>query len=371
MKSIFNNNILKINSTNMQFKNLKINCNDSGTTARLMCGYLSGLNINCNIQGSDSLSKRPMSRIVDPLKSFGIDIDCKDGLLPIQMNKRDNGINSTFNYKLKLPSAQIKSALIFHALSIEGSSIIEGGIKTRDHLEILLSYLNYPIKINNNKITIKGNYKISNNLNIKLPGDISSASFLIAGAVLLKDSRLIIRNIGINQYRMGFINKLIEMGAKIKLINKHIEYGELVADIKVKYSNNLKGVTITDSEVPSIIDEIPILCVVAAFAKGNTNIKGIKELKYKESNRIEAIIENFRNMNGEIKCNENNLLIKPKNKMYNTSIKSFGDHRIFMSFYIANLVLGAFYSDTLPDTCYAKSFTKFIDLMKEIVHEKI
>ena len=371
MEYKLNDDFLEVDSNNMNFKELTINCNESGTTARLMCGYLSGLNINCIIKGSNSLSKRPMSRIVEPLKSFGVDIKSTNGKLPIKINKTKNN-RLAFIYNLKIPSAQVKSALIFYALSLNGVSSIKGEIRTRDHLELLLSYLKYPIKVNNNKkITIKGNHQLLDNFHIKLPGDISSASFLIAAALLLDKSKLIIRNIGVNPYRMGFINKLIGMGAKIKLINKRRKYGELVADIKVAYSDELQGTVINSNEVPSMIDEIPIFCVVAAFAKGNTKIKGINELKYKESNRIKAIVENFTAMNGDIEYNKNYLLIKPKNKMYNTSIKSFNDHRIFMSFYIANLVLDRFYSDSLSDKCYNKSFSNFIDLMKEIVHEKI
>ena len=355
-------------SSNMNFKKLDINCNDSGTTARLMCGYLAGLNIDCTIKGSDSLSKRPMKRIVGPLKNFGVNISCHNETLPIEIRK-NNAINSPFNYILKLPSAQIKSALILYALSIKGISIIKGEIKTRDHLERLLLYLKYPIKIDNNKIMVTGGCKICNKLNIRLPGDISSASFLIAATILLKDSKLIIRNIGLNQHRMGFINTLIKMGASIQLVNNRYEYGELVGDIKVKYSNKLQGVTIKSSKVPCMIDEIPILCVVAAFSNGETNIKGVNELKHKESNRIKAIIQNFKKMNGKVEYKNNILSIKPEKKMYNTSIESFGDHRIFMSFYIANLALGVFYSDSLSDKCYDKSFKNFIDIMKGTVCE--
>ena len=370
LKYILKDGIIKIDSSNMSFKDLVINCNDSGTTARLMCGYLSSLNISCTIKGSKSLSDRPMSRIVDPLKSFGVHINSSRGKLPIIIQKTQKS-QLAFRCNLNIPSAQVKSALIFYALSSNGISSIEGKIHTRDHLERLLLHLKYPIKINGNKIMVTGNYKLCNSLNIKIPGDISSASFLIAATILLKNSKLIIRNIGVNPYRMGFINKLIEMGANIQLINRRSEYGELIADIKVEYSNNLQGVVVSDNEVPSMIDEIPIFCVIAAFAKGDTKIEGINELKYKESNRIKGIIKNFRAMNGNIEHHKNILLIKPKNKMHNTSIISFDDHRIFMSFYIANLVLNRFYSDSLSDQCYNKSFPNFIDIMKGIVCEKI
>ncbi len=364
-----NDDSIDIDSCNISFKDSEIDCNESGTTARLMCGYLSGLNINCIIKGSESLSKRPMSRIVNPLREFGVDIDCNNGMLPIRI-KKTNKIKTQFNYRLDLPSAQIKSAIIFYALSIDAESSIEGKIQTRDHLELLLSYLKYPIKMNNKQILIKGNHKISNNLNINLPGDISSASFLIAAAILLKDSNLIIRNICVNPHRMGFVKQLIKMGAKIRLINKRQHYGELIADIKVEHSMNLVGVVVEETDVPSMIDEIPIFCVVAAFSIGRTEIKGIKELKHKESDRITAIIKNFSEMGTDIKHTNNNLLISPKKKMYNTSINSFNDHRIFMSFYIANLVLGQFYSDKLEDNCYRKSFINFIEVMQKVVCEK-
>ena len=364
------NDVLKVDSSNMSFKDLDIYCNDSGSTARLMCGYLAGLGVDCNIRGSESLSKRPMDRIVEPLKKFGVNINCDNGFLPIKIRKSKK-VNSKFDYTLKLPSAQIKSALIFYALSLNGVSTIRGEIGTRDHLERLLLHLKYPIAISENKIAVTGNYSLSNSLNINLPGDISSASFLIAATILLKGSKLTIRNISVNSHRMGFVNKLIEMRADVKLVNRRREYGELVADIKVQYSDKLQGVLVNSDEVPSMIDEIPIFCVVAAFANGDTKIEGIQELRYKESNRIEAIISNFQNMNGHIECIDNILLIKPKKKMYSTSIKSFKDHRIFMSFYIANLALGNFYSDSLSDRCYAKSFKNFIDVMKGIVFEEV
>ncbi len=366
----FKGNKLCINSRYINFQDLSINCNNSGTTARLFCGYLSGLNINCNIFGENSLSKRPMSRIVEPLKSFGVSISSTKGMLPINIQQTKQ-MRAAFNYKLKIASAQVKSALILYALSIEGTSIIEESIKTRDHLELLLLYLGYPIEINGNKILVTGKRKILHNLDIGLPGDISSASFLIATAILLKDSNLIIRDIAINQYRMGFVDSLIEMGAKIDLTNKCIKYGEMVADIRIQYSSKLKGITIDSDKIPSMIDEIPIFCVVAAFADSPSVIRGVGELKFKESNRIKAIIDNFKNMNGDISYNDGNLLIKPKNKMYNTTILSFDDHRIFMSFYIANLALGKFYSDNLNDKAYVKSFQEFIDIMKDNIHENI
>ena len=364
------NDRLSINSNNMEFKDLTINCNDSGTTARLMCGLIAGLNINCKIYGSKSLSKRPMSRIIDPLTDFGVTIKSNKGLLPIEI-KKNNTKKIGFDYNLKIASAQVKSALMLYALNINKDCTIKGKIHTRDHLENLLKFSKYPISIEKNTIRLNKGKLVESNWSIGIPGDISSASFLIAATVLLKKSDLIIKQIGINKYRMGFINKLIEMGANIDVDSYLNPQGEEEGTIYVKHSKSLKGITVNPEEVPSMIDEIPIFCVVAAFAKTKTIIKGVNELKFKESDRIKSIIENFKSMGGLIDINNDNLVITPTNNLYNTNIKSFSDHRIFMSFYIANLALGTFYSDTLSEQCYDKSFKNFIDIMKEIVHENV
>ena len=200
-----------------------------------------------------------------------------------------------------------------------------------------------------------------------MPGDISSAAFVIAAAVLLEKSSIIIKNTGINTHRLGFIQKLIEMGANIVLYNRRIRYGEPVADIKAEYSANLKGVRVNKSFVSSMIDEIPIFCIIACYARGESIIEGVQELEFKESNRISAIIENIRLMGGNIAFNNNTLLITPKNKLHYTNIKSYDDHRIFMSFYIANLVAGASINNQKIDLCYKKSFPEFIDLIRRIV----
>jgi 3-phosphoshikimate 1-carboxyvinyltransferase len=311
-----------------------------------------------------------MSRIVDPLSDFGVNIKSNNGLLPIEIKKTDKK-KLGFDYNLKIASAQVKSALMLYAFNIKKDCTIRGKIHTRDHLERLFNFFKYPISIEKNKIQLSKGQLLETNWSIEIPGDISSASFLIAGAVLLKNSDLIIKKVGMNKYRMGFINKLIKMGANIKVASYLTPEGEQEGNLHVWYSKSLKGITINSEEVSSMIDEIPILCVVAAFAQTKTIIKGVNELKFKESDRIKSIIENFKSMGGLIEINNNNLVITPTNNLYSTNIKSYGDHRIFMSFYIANLVLGTFYSDTLSEKCYDKSFKNFINIVKEIVHENL
>ena len=365
LKYSITNKVIKIDSTNFSFNEEKINCNDSGTSARLFCGYLAGANVKAQIFGSKSLSIRPMDRVVEPLNSFGANIKSTKGLLPLHITPSSN--LGPFKYDLKIASAQVKSSLILYAMFIKGVSTITGLIHTRNHLENLLSYFGYPITCDKKQINIKGRNRISKNLIVDLPGDISSASFIIAGAILLKDSSIKIKNICFNKYRIGFMQKLIDMGGNITFSNKKSVCGEDVVDIHVKYSPHLMGAHINKKEIPFIIDEIPILCVVASYAKSQTVIEGIDELKIKESNRVEAILLNIDNMGGIAEVVGDNLIITPKNKLHNTTINSFNDHRIFMSFYIANLVAEGIFNKNSINPCYKKSFIDFFDILEEII----
>ena len=357
-------NTLSIDSRKFIFKEADINCNDSGTSARLLCGYLSGANVQTNIFGSKSLSIRPMNRAVKPLNAFGRDIHSNKGLLPIYIKPSLN--LKAFNYDLRIPSAQVKACLILHAMFMEGVSIITGQIKTRDHLENLLTYFDYPISLTDKQIKIQGTKRIDKNLIIKLPGDVSSASFIIAGAILLKGSSIKIKNICFNKYRIGFINKLIDMGANITFDNKKSISGERVVDIYAKYSPYLNGIKVEKDEIPFMIDEIPMLCVVAAYAKGDSIINGIDELKIKESNRVEAILVNMSKMGGEVKAREDSLIISPKNKLHNTTINHFGDHRILASFEILSILINGTFS--LNDKkCVQISFPEFYSSIKSLL----
>ena len=360
----FTNNTIMLDSSNLSFKDSIINCNESGTTARLLIGYFSGLNINVKIQGASTLLQRPMKRIVRPLKNFGANIVSKNYQLPLKLNKGAN--LKPFDYNLDIPSAQVKSGLILYAMSINGKSTLRGQIHTRDHLENLLFSLGYPIHVNEDKIEINGGVKINKNIDMKIPGDFSSASFIICIALLKRGCSIKMNGIGINKYRIGFLEAAIQMGAKINVSNKQIVYGEPIADICVEYSGNLRGITIDKMKTVRMIDEVPILSVLACYAEGETVIHGIAELKVKESNRVKSIINNIQAMGGYAKLKDNSLVIKGKKRLYNTTIKSFNDHRIFMSFYIANrLISDKIYYD-MNDSSYHKSFPSFISMVEGI-----
>ena len=358
------NNKIMIDSSHLSFKDSIIDCNESGTTARLLIGYFSGLNINVKIEGASTLLKRPMKRIVQPLKNCGVDIRSGDYQLPLKVNAGSD--LKPIDYSLNIPSAQVKSGLILYAISINGKSTLKGQIHTRDHLENLLFSLGYPIHVKEDKIEINGGVKINKNINMKIPGDFSSASFIICVALLKRGCRIKINGVGINKYRIGFLEAAIQMGAKINILNKQIVYGEPIADICIDYSDNLKGITIDKSNTVRMIDEVPILSVLACYAEGDTVVQGISELKVKESNRVKSIIDNIQAMGGYAKLKDDSLVIKGRKRLYNTTIKSFDDHRIFMSFYIANRLISEKVSYDMNDTSYSKSFPSFISMVEGI-----
>lgn len=365
-----NDNISIIDTNEMYLKDANINCNESGTTARLMCGYLAGMNINCTINGVSTLLNRPMERIVQPLKNIGVNIEATDGKLPVIIKKSEIK-QKFFESNLKVPSAQVKSALMLYAINSNQACIIKGKIHTRDHSERLLEYLDYPILMNDNSISLdKGTLK-KIEFNNFIPGDISSASFFIAAAILMKDSNITIKNVCINSYRMGFIKKLKLMGANIKVRYTKIICGEKIGDITALYSPDINGIEIKSKDTASLIDEIPILCVVAAFAKGTTIINGVSELRFKESDRINSVIENFKTMKRLINIEGDNLVINPVNKLHSTTINSFGDHRIFMAVYIYNLVISDNFDTKIIDKTLSKSFPDFIETLNRLLYEKI
>ena len=273
-------------TTNFMFKDANIDCNESGTTARLMCGFLSGTGYNFTITGSKSLLTRPMDRVVKPLAQLGVNITSTNGKLPVNIKHGSQNF-SDINYTINIASAQVKSAIILYAINSKRQCTINGKIQSRDHTERLLNSLSANVSFNKIKIVITSNASINHKtFNTKIPGDISSASFLLAGAILMKDSNIIINDIVINDYRIGLIKALKVMGANIILSKKETRLGEDIGNISAIYSQNLKGITIEPDQVSSIIDEIPILCVVAAFAKTRTVIKGVDELRYKEITKL-------------------------------------------------------------------------------------
>jgi 3-phosphoshikimate 1-carboxyvinyltransferase len=313
---------------------------NSGTSARLLMGLISSNPVEVEFEGDKSLSTRPMGRVIEPLSEMGLEIlNGNSGKLPIRL--RGSSLPIPINHKLKVPSAQVKSALMFSALNIKGKSIITEPIRTRDHTERLFKLFGANINIikNNdgqNIIEIIGEKKLSPQ-ELDIPGDPSSAAFLIVAGLIASKSKLFINNIMLNPTRSLFIDYLIKMGGNIEFKKKYIKCGEEVCDIEVT-SSKLKAIKIPKEVAPSLIDEYLILSVAAAYAKGESRFCGLSELRVKESNRFNAI-QDLLNQSG-VSCREegDDLLIKSNEIVLGGSnIRTNLDHRVAMAAMILGL----------------------------------
>ena len=348
-----------------------INCGNSGTTARLLMGLLSTYPITINFTGDKSLSKRPMGRVINLLREFGANaLPENKNTMPFKFLGSYVGLQN--DQKLNVPSAQLKSAWCLAALNTKGISTLEERFETRDHTEIMLKYLNANIKVKKSKnkkiISIFGKTPIDAK-DISVPGDISSAAFMIILALISKNSKVIIKNVLLNPTRTGILDVLKKMKAKIKIKNKKTICGEVVGDIEAK-SSNLKATLVPEKMAPRLIDEYPILFIAACFAKGTSQFKGIEELRVKESDRIQSMELGLKPLGVKISSTKNSVKITGTNSFkLNKKIKidAKGDHRIAMSFYILSQVLNKPFK--IKDFNYVKtsfpSFTKTINKLKK------
>ena len=347
--------------------NKKLYLGNSGTTARLITGLLVNQSFNTTLTGDKSLSKRPMDRIIIPLKKMGANFNLKNNYLPLKI--KGNLLLKPIRYKLKIASSQIKSGILLACLNVRGlSKIIETSI-TRDHTELILKQFKANISI-----TKKNNYKIINikgkkelkACNINIPGDFSSASFFIVSALLIKGSDVILKKINLNPTRIGLLKALSLMGGNIKIKNKKFINGEKIGDIIVKHSK-LKGCSLNKEIVPTMIDEYPILSVAAAYASSSSKFIGLSELKIKESNRLLAISNNLKKFGVKCLLNKDSIIIIPTRNIKNKIIKidPKNDHRIAMSFAVMGMLSTK--GVVIKNSEYIKtSFPNFINEMNKI-----
>lgn len=299
-----------------------LDCGNSGTTMRLLAGLLVGQNFSSTLIGDSSLSKRPMDRIIIPLTKMGGNIKGAHNKYPpleIEPSEKLNGIT----YELPVASAQVKSAILLASIYSQGESKIIEKKVTRDHTERMLDYFREKDFIGRQ---------------VYIPGDISSAAYFIVAASIIKNSSIVLKDIGVNPTRTGIIDVLKEMGANIEVKNVRIVNNEPIGDIYVSYAP-LKGISVDEGLIGRLIDEIPILAVAAAFAEGTTTIRGAEELKFKESNRIEAIAKELSKMSVDISPLPDGLIIKGGNKLTPAKVNAHKDHRIAMALSIAALAI--------------------------------
>ncbi len=356
------NGIVYVSGGEFRNPDLPLNCGNSGTTTRLISGLLSGQGIRAELIGDESLSSRPMNRIISPLTDMGAKIFSKDGMLPLSiLDMQLNGIE----YTLPIASAQVKSSMILAALGAKGDSKIIEPVKTRDHLEIMLQNLGAEIAVNENEILISPLNRKLKSFELNVPGDPSSAAFFAAATAMIPNSDLTIKNISANPTRIGFFDALTKMGGDVVWENLHQECGELVGDVHIYYQP-LYGISINKNDIPAIIDELPILAVLASTADGPTIIEGAEELRVKETDRIHAICTNLLAMGVNVVEKKDGFIFDAPNILQSASIKSFGDHRIAMAFTIAGLNAGS-YNQIDDMDCVNISFPEFSDTLKSVL----
>ena len=338
---------------------------NSGTTIRLLSGILAGNDFESILIGDESIAKRPMKRVTDPLREMGCRIEGKDdaNYTPIKIYGGNlNGID----YKMPVSSAQVKSALILSSLYANNSSIIREKSRSRNHTEIMLNSFGADIKVNNLDINVNPIKELYSPEEINVVGDISSAAFIIVGATIVPRSEVIIKNVGLNETRTGILEVLSNMNGNFEIMNKRVSNGEFVGDLVVRYSDDLIGTTIDSDLIPRLIDEIPIIAIMATQAEGQTIIKDAKELKVKESNRIKAMVDNLKKMGSDIEELDDGMIIKGKNKLNGAYINTFNDHRIAMAFSIASLISnGEVKLDN--KSCIDISFPGYLNLLNTLL----
>ena len=347
-----------------------VDCGNSGTGVRLIMGAMATTPINVTFTGDHSLNSRPMGRVTDPLSKFGVaTFGRSKGRLPMTIVGARSPI--PIQYTVPVPSAQVKSALLLAGLNVPGDTIITETEKTRDHTERMLSSFGAEIKVedypNRRLITVSG-YSELKGQNVRVPSDPSSAAFPICAAITVEGSDILVPNITLNETRAGLFTTLIEMGANLSFENEREESGEPVADIRACFSPDLQGIEVPPERAASMIDEYPILAVVAANASGETIMRGVRELRVKESDRIEAMAKGLRSNGVSVDEGEDWWIVKGNGAgsvKGGSTCQTFLDHRIAMSF----LILGLSSQKYIEiDDCSPinTSFPNFIQLMREL-----
>lgn len=316
----------------------KLDMGNSGTTTRLLSGLLAAQKFTTNLIGDDSLSKRPMKRVSQPLSVMGARIETTDGHLPMTINP---GHIKAVKYELPMASAQVKSAIILAALNSNEDSVVIEPQVTRNHTETMLNQFGDDvIERHGDEIIVHHQPELTAQ-DINVPGDISSAAFFLVAATLVPNSHIILKNVGINPTRTGILDVLIQMGANIKILNQ-TNGSEPAADIEVTYTPELKPIDVNEERIPLMIDELPLVALLASRANGHSTITGAEELRFKETDRIKTVVEEFKKINIRIDELPDGFSIDGSNdwKVVDAQLDSRGDHRIGMTLAVAALLLG-------------------------------
>lgn len=308
---------------------------NSGTTIRLIMGILAGRPFFSSLVGDDSIGRRPMTRVTEPLKTMGANIDGRNNGSFTPIGIRGAKLNP-IHYQVPVASAQVKSALILAALQADGESKIIESAETRDHTERMIRKFAGEVHSLNREITVKGGQNLIAS-DIYVPGDISSAAFFLVAGAIVQDSEIVLQNVGLNPTRTGIIEVMEKMGANIEIRQHEEDSFEPIGDIIIKTSN-LKGTVIEGDVIPRLIDEIPIIALLATQAVGTTVIKDAEELKVKETNRIDTVVQELTKLGASIEATEDGMIIHGGSNLSGGKVSSHGDHRIGMMLAVASLI---------------------------------
>lgn len=336
---------------------------NSGTTIRLMMGILSTQPFFSVLIGDDSIAKRPMDRVAIPLREMGAHIDGREGgrFTPLSIR---GGTLKGIRYQLPVASAQVKSALLLAGLRAEGETVIDQSALSRDHTERMLQAFGVAVNQEGMSLRIRSGQALKSPGEIQVPADISSAAFLMVAAAMIPGSEVRLLDVGVNPTRSGMIDVLQQMGAEVKIENLREINAEPLADVIVK-SGDLKGTVIEGEMIPRLIDEIPVIAVLATQADGETVIRDARELKVKESNRIDTMVNELRKMGADIEPLEDGMVIRGRKKLQGAVCKTYGDHRVGMAMAIASLAAEG--ETTIEGAeCITVSFPGFFDVLKQL-----
>ena len=325
---------LIVNSTGvLKAPSQPLDCGNSGTTMRLMSGILAGQGFNSVLTGDQSLSKRPMKRVIQALSLMGAKIDSIDGHAPLTIAGQNL---SAINYDSPLASAQVKSCILLAGLNADGVTTVTEPYLSRNHTELMLKFMNADIKIDGCSVSVSRSKLEPREINVC--GDISSAAYFIAAGLIVPNSDIILKNVGLNPTRTGILGVVKFMGGNIEILDKKNVSGEEVGDLRVRYSD-LAGCTIEDGIIPRLIDELPVVAVLATQARGTTIVRDAGDLRNKESDRIKCVVNELRKVGADISELEDGFVINGKTQLKgDAELETYHDHRLAMSWYVAGLV---------------------------------
>jgi 3-phosphoshikimate 1-carboxyvinyltransferase len=356
-------NVITVQGTGMSLSGPgePLDCGNSGSTIRMLSGILAGQKFTSEVAGDESLSRRPMERVIAPLVAMGAHIESRNGRPPLRIT---GAALKAIEYKMPIASAQVKTCLLFAGLLADGETIIHEPLRTRDHGEVALRAFGAQVEQKGNEVRIRGGQRLKG-MEAMVPGDLSSAAFFLCAAALFPGSQLTITNLLMNPTRARLLDILMQIGLRVSVTQLEEIHGELVGTLQVE-GGGLKGATIAGADTAAVIDEIPVLAAIAPYTEQGIEVRNAKELRVKESDRIAALATNLRRMGAQVEEREDGLKIPGGQSLHGAEVESFGDHRIAMAFSIAALRAEG---DTLirGSECAAISYPAFFSTLESLV----